>query len=159
MNATPLRAKDARSKDIWAGLLMMALAILFGATAMGYPLGTARNLDSGAFPILLSGLLFCLGLAITLIGLVRGSGSIDDWTWRGVLLILGPPVFFGLFIRELGLIPCLALVAFVSSFASRLAKLPLSILLAILLTLFCVAVFIYGLGLPIPLIGRWLGGH
>ena len=78
---------------------------------------------------------------------------------KHLLLILGPPVFFGLFIRELGLIPCLALVAFVSSFASRLAKLPLSILLAILLTLFCVAVFIYGLGLPIPLIGRWLGGH
>jgi len=154
MNATHLRAKD-----VWAGLLMMALALLFGATAMGYPLGTARNLDSGAFPILLSGLLFCLGLAITIIGLARGSGGIDNWTWRGVLLILGPPVFFGFFIRELGLIPCLVLVAFVSSFASRLARLPISILLAILLTLFCVGVFIYGLGLPIPLLGRWLGGH
>lgn len=155
MNAVALR-----SKDIWTGLLMMAIALLFGTTAIDYPFGTARNLDSGAFPLLLSGLLFLLGLVIALIGVFRGGDrGIEHWTWRGVLLILGPPVFFGLFIRELGLIPSLAIVAFVSSFASRLARLTVSLLLALILTLFCIGVFIYGLGLPIPLVGRWLGGN
>lgn len=151
---------DLRSKDIWAGLLMMAIALLFGANAIDYPFGTARNLDSGAFPLLLSGLLFILGLAIASVGILRGGADpIRHWTWRGLLLIVGPPVFFGLFIRELGLVPCLALVAFASSFASRLARVPVSLLLAAILTLFCIGVFIYGLGLPIPLFGRWLGGH
>lgn len=154
-----MKPLDLRAKDIWAGLLMIAIAALFGMPAISYPLGTARNLDSGAFPLLLSILLFGLGLAIMLIGVFKGSGGIEQWTWRGLLLIVGPPVFFGLFIRELGLIPCLAGVALVSSFASRFAKFPISVLLTIVLTLFCIGVFIYGLGLPIPLIGRWLGGH
>lgn len=150
---------DFRSKDIWAGFLMMALALAFGLTALGYPLGTPRNLDSGAFPVLLSTLLFVLGLAITVTGIFQGSGGIEHWTWRGLLLIIGPPVFFGLLIRELGLIPCLFAVALVSSFASRFAKAHVSLILAVVLVTFCIGVFIYGLGLPIPLIGRWLGGH
>lgn len=154
-----MKTIDFRAKDIWAGFLMMALALIFGLTALDYPLGTARNLDSGAFPTLLSILLFLLGLAITLTGIVQGSGGITHWTWRGLILIIGPPVFFGLLIRELGLIPCLFAVALVSSFASRLAKVHISLILAVILVAFCIGVFIYGLGLPIPLIGRWLGGH
>lgn len=154
-----MKTIDFRAKDIWAGLLMMGLAALFGLTATGYPLGTPRNLDSGAFPLLLSLLLFALGLAITLVGIFRSSGGIEHWTWRGLLLIVGPPVFFGLLIRELGLVPCLFAVALVSSFASRFARAKNSVFLAFVLTLFCIGVFIYGLGLPIPLIGRWLGGH
>ncbi len=154
-----MKAIDLRAKDIWAGLLLMAIGSIFGITAHDYPLGTARSLDSGAFPLLLSILLFGLGLAITLVGIVKGGHGIEQWTWRGLLLIAAPPVFFGIFIRDLGLIPCLFAVAFVSSFASRFARLHKSLVLAIVLTLFCIGVFIYGLGLPIPLIGRWLSGH
>ena len=154
-----MRATNLRAKDIWAGLVLMSVAAIFAVTALDYTLGTARNLDSGAFPLLLSILLLGLGLAVTCIGVVKGGGGIEQWTWRGLLLIIGPPIFFGIFIRELGLIPCLLIVAFTSSLASRYARLHLSLILAVVLTLFCTGVFIYGLGLPIPLFGRWLGGY
>jgi hypothetical protein len=152
-----MKAIDIRSRDLWAGLLMMAIAVLFGATAISYPMGSPQRLDSGAFPVILSGLLFLLGLIMALVGIFRGGAvGIEHWTWRGLLLIVIPPILFGLFVRELGLIICLFGVALLSAFASRMARIHVALILAAILTLFCVGVFVYGLGLPIPLVGRWL---
>ena len=50
-------------------------------------------------------------------------------------------------------------VALLSAFASRMARAHVALILAAVLTLFCVGVFVYGLGLPIPLVGRWLQGQ
>ena len=141
-----MKAIDIRSRDLWAGLLIMAIAVLFGATAISYPMGSPQRLDSGAFPVILSGLLFLLGLIMALVGIFRGGAvGIEQWTWRGLLLIVIPPILFGLF----G-------VALLSAFASRMARAHVALILAAVLTLFCVGVFVYGLGLPIPLVGRWL---
>jgi hypothetical protein len=155
-----MKAIDIRSRDIWAGLLIMAIAILFGVTAIDYPMGSPQRLDSGAFPVLLSALLFLLGLIMTLVGVVKGGAiGIEHWTWRGLLLIVIPPILFGFFVREIGLILCLFGVALLSAFASRMARAHVALILAAVLTLFCVGVFVYGLGLPIPLVGRWLQGQ
>jgi hypothetical protein len=156
---------NTRGKDLWIGILMMGIALLFTAMAWDYPMGTTLRLGPGAFPMMLTGLLFLLGLAIALIA-VRAdlkrpdaSGRMDAWSWRGLLLIVLPPLLFGLVIREIGLIVTLFVATLLCTFASRDARWRSSLLLAAILTLFCVGVFVYGLGLPIPLWGRWLGGH
>ena len=160
-----MKSVNARNKDLWTGILMMAIALLFTGMAWDYPMGTALRLGPGAFPMILSGLLFLLGLAIALIAVradLKGTikiGSVENWSWRGLLLIVLPPLLFGLVIREVGLIVSLFAVTLLCTYASRDARLRSSLILAAILMLFCVAVFVYGLGLPIPLWGRWLGGH
>ena len=76
--------------------------------------------------------------------------------WRGLVLILAAPVVFGLTVRGLGLLPAIALVALISSFASRRMRPVLAAAITVVLTAFCVLVFNVGLGLPIRLIGPWL---
>lgn len=156
---------DMRAKDLWTGILMMSLALLFAAMAQDYPMGTTLRLGPGAFPMLLCGMLFALGLAVTVIAVIADvrskghSGHIEGWSWRSLSLIVLPPILFGLFIRDVGLIVSLFAVTVLCTFASRDARLRSSLILSAILTLFCVGVFVYGLGLPIPLWGRWLGGH
>jgi hypothetical protein len=59
-------------------------------------------------------------------------------------------------VRGLGLLPAIAIVALISSFASRRMKPVLAAGITVVLTVFCVLVFNVGLGLPIRLIGPWL---
>ena len=50
--------------DALAGLLFIAFGLLFGVQALGLELGTAFRMGPGYFPLVLSGILILLGLAI-----------------------------------------------------------------------------------------------
>jgi hypothetical protein len=76
--------------------------------------------------------------------------------WRGILLILGGIIFFGVTVRGLGLAPALFVAVLLSAFASSRTTALAALVLAVALTAFCAAIFVGGLGLPIPLIGPWL---
>jgi xanthine/uracil permease len=77
--------------------------------------------------------------------------------WRGLAFILPAPVIFGATIRGLGLVLSVAIVVLITGFASRKTSIRFALLLAIGLTVFCVALFHYGLGLPVRLFGPWTG--
>jgi hypothetical protein len=73
-----------------------------------------------------------------------------------MLFILPAPVFFGLTVRGLGFAPSLFLTAFIACFASQKMNVFFAIILSLLLTIFSVAVFSYGLGLPFERFGPWV---
>jgi hypothetical protein len=143
-------------KDIGAGVIFIAIGLAFGAGALSLPLGTALRMGPGYFPLILAGLLVALGLAIVVYGLGHSAPAGHAVPWRGLMLILAAPVVFGLTVRGLGLAPALALVALLSAFASRRMSVWLALALTVGLTLFCVLVFSFGLGLPLRLFGPWL---
>ena len=124
-------AMNANTKDVSAGLLFIAIAALFALGTQELELGTARKLGPGAFPLMLAGVLALLGVA---------------------------PILFGLTVRGLGMVASIAIVVAVSAYSSRRMSLKLALALIVGLTLFCVLVFHVGLGLPVRLIGPWLGG-
>jgi hypothetical protein len=72
-------------------------------------------------------------------------------------VLLPAPIVFGATVRGLGLVGATALVVLLSAFASRRVSPGFAVVLAVSLTLFCVAIFHYGLGLPIRLFGPWTG--
>ena len=84
------------------------------------------------------------------------EGGVGAVPWRGVILVVGAVLFFGLTLRGLGLAPVVLIVVLVTAWASRYASLPSSILLAVGVAAFCALLFIRGLGLPLPVIGPWL---
>jgi hypothetical protein len=143
--------------DALAGVLFVLFGLLFGVQALGLELGTAFRMGPGYFPLVLSGILILLGLAIIASAIHdRGSEGIGTLAWRGVLFILPAPIFFGLTVRGLGFVPAIFLTTLIAALASLKMRLHWALLLAAGVTLFATLVFSYGLGLPFRRFGPWL---
>ncbi len=131
------------------------MLIAIGAAAMviarGYPMGTALRMGPGYFPTALGAVLCLFGLYLVVRG-VRTSEMIEgDWSLRALVVLPLSLILFGVLIDRAGFIPALIVLIIGSAAARQEFRLGEVVLLAIVLTLFCVAVFIWGLGLPYPL--------
>jgi hypothetical protein len=147
-------------KDVLSGLIFLGFGIAFGYAATGYELGTAFRMGPGYFPLVLAGALALLGIAIVVKG-VLASGAIEDLgpvPWRAVVLILGAVIVFGATVRGLGLAPTVFVSALLAALASRRNPPAAALVLAAALTVFCVLIFHYGLGVALPLFGPWIAG-
>ena len=147
-----------KPRDVAGGLLVMAVGAGFLLFGRELEMGSSFRMGPGYFPTVLSLLMVALGAVTTAIAwrAPHQEGAFGHVPWRGVVLVVGAVLFFGLTLRGLGLAPVLVLVVLATAWASRYASLKSSIPLALGLTLFCTALFIRGLGLPLPLIGPWL---
>ena len=67
-------------------------------------------------------------------------------------------VLFGLLVRGAGVVISIVVLVLMSAYASVKFRWGPSIALAVGLTVFCVLVFIKGLGIPLPIFGPWFGG-
>ncbi|MFT0859711.1 tripartite tricarboxylate transporter TctB family protein [Ancylobacter sp. G4_0304] len=151
-------------KDVTAGIVLILLAALFAWLATDLPLGRAVRMGPGYFPMILCGLLAFLGLIVVISGLgvaseggeEAGFGSVS---WRGLFFVTLAVVVFGLGIRTLGIGPSMGLAVFLSSLASAKFNLVRSLMMSAIMVAFSWAVFIKGLGLPLPMLGPWLGGY
>jgi hypothetical protein len=143
-------------RDLLAGLIFIAIGAFFAIGAGELEIGTALRMGPGYFPLVLACVLMALGLIIAGRSLVAGNALVGALPWRGMALILSAPAVFGLTVRGLGLVPALVVAVLIATFASQRANLLFASLLTLGLTLFCVLVFSYGLGLPLRLFGPWL---
>ncbi|MFG1478408.1 tripartite tricarboxylate transporter TctB family protein [Xanthobacter sp. V4C-4] len=146
-------------KDVFAGLLFIALALLFAAQTRDLAMGTAVRMGPGYFPLLLSGLLGGLGLAVLVNGLRFPGEMPGAVAWRALAVLTVAVVFFGAAVRPLGFVPTLAVSVFLSAIASRLFRPGAAALITGAMVVFAWIVFIKGLGLPLALVGPWLGGY
>ena len=78
-----------------------------------------------------------------------------SWSLRALIVLPLALVLFGLLMEHAGFIPALLVLIFGSAAAGTEFKLVEVLLLAVGLTAFSVALFIYGLGLPYPLLAGW----
>jgi hypothetical protein len=150
----PIRAP----RDFWSGLIFGAGGV--GAVVLGREssMGTATKMGPGYFPTMLGMLLALIGLALVVRAfLVRGE-RIARVALRPLVLVLGAAVLFGVTLRGAGLVVALIALVLVSAAASRLVVWRAAIVLAVGLAGFSSLVFTKLLGLPIPVLGRWLGG-
>lgn len=150
-------------KDVIAGLLLVATAAMFALLTADLPMGTAIRMGPGYFPLVLAGILGLLGLIVLLTGLrYPDEGApvhLATLPWRALILVTLSVFAFGLGIRPLGLGPSIGLAVFISALASHRFHLGTALILTALMVAFAWAVFIKGLGLPLPMLGPWLGGY
>jgi hypothetical protein len=144
-------------KDFCAGLIYLGIGLGAFYIAQDYEMGTAVRMGPGYFPRVLGSLLALVGLAAMVRSVLHPGESIGRLAWREALLVLGATVVFGLLVRGAGLALSLIVLVLVSAYASRQFRLRGSILLALGLVVFCVLVFLKGLGIPLPLWGKWMG--
>jgi hypothetical protein len=144
-------------KDFWTGVIFMA----FGAAAVllgrDYPFGTAFKMGPGYFPTMLGALLTLVGLVTVLRGLWRPGTGVGRFSHRETFLVLTATVLFGVLLRGAGLIVAVLLLVVTGAYASRNFRWGTAVALGAGMAAFCVLVFIKGLGLPISMLGPWLG--
>jgi hypothetical protein len=139
------------SKDFWSGVMLIAI----GATALyigrDYPFGTALRMGAGFFPLVLGAMLVLFGVYFVLRGL-RSSDRIEgNWSPRALVILPLAFVLFGVLMQHAGFVPALFVLVVGSAAAGTEFKLVEVLVLAGLLTVLCVALFIWALGLPYPL--------
>jgi hypothetical protein len=143
----------ALSKDFWGGLMLIAIGLAAMVIARDYALGTTLRMGPGYFPTMLGGVLVLFGLHLAVRG-VRGSGEKIEggWSLRALIVVPLSFILFGLLIDRAGFVPAVVAVIVASATAGPEFRFAVVALLALGLTALCVGVFIWGLGLPYPLV-------
>ena len=137
-------------KDFWAGLMFIAFGLGFLIVARNYAMGTAVRMGPSYFPTVLGGLLALLGLAIFIESFIVKGEKVPRIVFRPMTLIVLGIVLFGILLKPLGLILCTALLITIGALGGHEFKTKEVVILFVVLAVFAVAVFVKGLGLPIP---------
>jgi hypothetical protein len=138
-------------KDFWAGLIFIAIGAAFIALASQYRLGDMHRMGPAMFPILVGALLAVLGAIIALRAFVLDGESVPRFYARPLGVSLLAIVLFGAALQWLGLVAAVVALVLVGAYAARDVRLLENVALAAVMILFSVAVFVWLLGLPLPL--------
>lgn len=140
------------NRDFWAGLVFAGTGAAAMFIARNYPFGSTLRMGPGYFPRVLGGILILFGIYVMLRGLRSNEKIGGNWSIRALILLPLAMVLFGIIMNFFGFIPALVTLIFGSAAASREFKFVEVLLLTFLLTSLSVALFVWGLGLPYPLI-------
>jgi hypothetical protein len=151
-----MKINDA--KDFWSGVMFAAFGLFFVIFARQYDMGTAARMGPAFFPTMLGGLLVLLGIGIALKGVVAQTtdGKVARFHFKPLLLVLGAVVAFGLLLRPAGLLVALTALVIISSLGSDEFRLRDVLLLTVGLAVLVMIVFIYGLGMTVPVLPAFL---
>ena len=138
-------------KDFWAGLIFVAIGAGFIALATQYRYGDMHRMGPAMFPTLVGALLALLGAVIAVRAFVMSGEPVPRFHLRPLAVSLLAIVLFGVTLQWLGLVTAVAVLVLVGACAARQVRPLESVALAVALVLFSVAVFVWLLGLPLPL--------
>ena len=146
------------SKDFYAGLLYVFFGMSAFVIARDYNMGTAFRMGPAYFPTVLSVLLIVIGIASIIRAFIIPGTPVGRMALSGLLWVTASVVLFGFLVSGVGLAVALPLLVVSSASASAKFRWRPTIIMAVGITIFCVLVFLKGLGIPLPVIGSWLGG-
>ena len=138
-------------QDFWAGLFFIAVAAGFIGLSRQYNIGNMHRMGPALFPTLVGLLLAALGLVISLRAFAIDGPPVPRFHARPILVSLVAIVLFGVALQYSGLVAAVAALVMVGAIASNESRKLETVGLALTLIVFSVAVFVWLLGLPIPL--------
>lgn len=143
--------------DFWSGLLFVVAGGVFLTLSRSLEFGTPTRMGPSFFPVVLSILLIVIGLLVVGRSLMLQGEPLEGAAIKALALVTGSGVLFGLLVRDGGLILATSALVIVAAAASRRFHWLTALAMAAVLATFCAVVFVWGLGLSIPLVGAWFG--
>jgi len=140
------------------GLIFLAVAALHYWEGYRLKVGTLFQMGPGMFPLMLESALALLGLISIIAGLRVVGEPVAAIGWRGLVAVVGAVLAFGLITPRLGVVPGLAAAVVLAAVATPMSKPLPTMLLAAVLIFFCVAVFVWGIGIPVRLFALGYAG-
>jgi hypothetical protein len=120
--------------------------------ARDYPFGTALRMGAGFFPVVLGIILVLFGIYFALRGLHDSAKIEGSWSLRALVVLPLAFVAFGILMEHAGFVPAMLALTVGSAAAGAEFRIGEVLALSVVLTALCVALFIWALGLPYPLI-------
>lgn len=146
----------ATRPDVLSGLMFIVIAAIGLAVSWNYAIGTAVRMGTGYVPRLMCWVMLGLGLVVLVMGVRAPEAVANEETdnpplqWRPLLLIPASLVVFALGIDTLGFVISGLLMVAVAGLAFRESRVIEVIASAALLTFCTWAIFVWALGLTIP---------
>jgi hypothetical protein len=138
-------------RDFWAGLIFIAIGGGFVLLAQQYRLGDMHRMGPAMFPTLVGALLVALGLIIALRSFALDGAPVPRFEARPIGVSLLAIVLFGIALHWFGLVAAVAVLVLVGAHAARDVRPLENFALAAVMVAFSVGVFVWLLGLPLPL--------
>jgi putative tricarboxylic transport membrane protein len=147
-------------KHVLSGLMFLGVAIFGLIVSRDYPIGTTLRMGTGYVPRLLCWILLGLGLLVLFQGVRAARTSaqgdtLEGWGWRPLIFVTASLVIFGLALEPLGLVISILLVTGVGALASPMLRPVETVAAALVLIALSWGIFIFGLGLTIPVWPEW----
>ena len=141
-----------KNKDFWAGIMLIGIDAAAMFISRDYRFGAALRMGPGFFPTILGGILIAFGVCIMAAGIRSGEQIHGTLSVRALIMLPLSLVLFGILMELGGFIPALVVLVFVSAASGREFKIVEVLLLTVVMTVASTALFIWGLGMPYPLI-------
>jgi hypothetical protein len=143
------------NRDFWAGVMLIAVGATSVIVASNYDFGTSLRMGPGYFPTVLGAVMVLFGLYLVVMGLRRKEKIESGWALRALIVLPLSLVLFGVFMEYAGFIPAMMVLVFGSAAAGTDFRPLEALALAAGLTVFTAVIFIWGIGLPYPLLMGW----
>ena len=138
-------------QDFAGGLFLLALAAIGILGTLNLNFHTTTGVGPGMMPRATGLIVGALGLVMIINSFFLRGERLTAWSLRGMMFVLGAALVFAWTVRPLGLIIAGPLAVIISAFADRGTRWIEVIIFAFLMTFACIALFSYGLKLPIPI--------
>jgi putative tricarboxylic transport membrane protein len=142
-------------RDLYGGIALMMLATVALIASADLPGQRGFAFGPGTAPRLFSFALAALGAAVALGGIFAEGPPIEKYRIRGPFFVIIAILAFAAMIRPLGLVPATFLTFAISIVGSTEMRWVESLIAAVVMTLFCVLLFVYLLNLPFQLWPRF----
>jgi hypothetical protein len=144
-----------KNKDLLAGLMFIAIGVVFFVGAYSYSMGTAARMGPGYFPRILGALMVVLGVLVAGVGLKnQAKWAVTNgvgWTWTPVVLVTLAVVLFGVALPYLGILAAIVILIALAGYAAHDRNYSQLAGIAVFMCVFCAGVFVYGLKLQMKL--------
>lgn len=151
-SAVPRRGLLRSPREVLAGVSLVLLAGFALATTARLDSGTLRGLGPGMLPRAVAVALAAVGVGLVALALLKPGPPLGRWPLRGPVFVSLAVVAFAITIRTAGLAVAGPLVVVVSGAASSESRPKELVVFALAMSAFCLGLFRYALGLPIPVL-------
>ncbi len=138
-------------QDFWGGIALLAVALFSLWAGSDLPGTKGFAFGPGTAPRLFGGMLAAVSIIIAVSGLITYGPPLERWGIRAPALFIASVLFFGATVRPLGLVIAAFLTLMIAAAANKDVRWIESVIWSAILTAASVALFIYGLNLPLQL--------
>ena len=145
--------KIRNEQNFWSGVMFFAFGLAFVVLASEYAMGSAQRMGPAYFPTILGGLLAALGVVIAFTALggeKEADHRVEKFHFDALGWVLSAVVAFALLLRPAGLVVALVVLVLISGMGSHDRNFKQLLVLTAGLVILVLTVFIYGLGLTLP---------
>jgi hypothetical protein len=143
-------------QDFATGLLFIVVGIAALWIGADYPRGTARNPGTGVLPLILAWCLIGTGSLLWIKSFLVDSPGLTPWAWRPVIMVTLATIAFALLIDRFGLVVAMVVSMTLTAIGTPETRWREYTLFAVLMIAVAIAMFIWGLGMPISVLPKEL---